>query len=146
MITLQFPAHPFTIKEEEGRRFIFDNFRKKYVQLTPEEWVRQNILVYLTHVLNYPKGLIAVEREIKINGLKKRYDIVVYSRDQKPWMLAELKSPEINLSQSTVEQIMRYHQILQTPYWLLSNGQQTFCAAITNHSVNWLISLPAFEQ
>lgn len=145
MISIDFIEHPFRIKEENKRRYIFDLIRKKYVHLSPEEWVRQNLLVYLTEVKTYPKGLIAVEREIKVNGLRKRYDIVIFDRHQQPWMLVEVKEPGVAIATSALEQLMRYHQVLQCPYWLLSNGHQNYCAAISPNKVNWLRELPAFE-
>ncbi len=146
MIQLHFPDYPFKIKEDEDHRSIFDLIRKRYVHLSPEEWVRQNLLAYLTLVLEYPKGLIAVEREIKLNGLKKRYDIVVFNHQKKPWMLVEVKEPAVHITEHTLAQLMRYHQVLQCPYWLLSNGHQTFCASVAGTSVDWLATLPPFEQ
>lgn len=146
MIQINFPEYPFRIKEENGRRYIFDLIRKKYVHLSPEEWVRQHLLVYLTETKAYPKGLIAVEKAIKVNGLTKRYDIVIFNRQQQPWMLIEVKEPTVGIATDTLEQLIRYHQVLQCSYWVLSNGRQHYCAAVRNHQVDWLRELPAFEQ
>lgn len=146
MFALSFPEHTFRYRQRDSKRYIFDFIRKKYVLLTPEEWVRQHILVYLCEVMQYPKGLISVEKEIAVNGLKKRYDIVVYSADHKPWMLVECKEPQIPVSESTLQQLLRYHQTLQCPYWMLSNGSQHYCAAVHGQEVLWLEGLPAYNS
>lgn len=114
--------------------------------LTPEEWVRQNIIAYLMKVLNYPKGLISVEKEIKINTLKKRYDIVVYDYNHQPWMLIECKEPGVSIDDTTLQQLLRYHQVLQCPYWLLTNGEKNFCAALKDNKINWLPAIPAHNS
>lgn len=146
MIQLTFPQHQFKFRQQENVRYIFDFIRKKYVILTPEEWVRQHILVYFCAVMQYPKGLISVEKEIRINNLKKRYDIVVYDYTHKPWMLVECKEPEVKISDSTLQQLLRYHNILQCPFWLLTNGAQHFCAAVEEGLVTWLPELPAHDR
>ncbi len=142
MLSLHFPPHDFKIKQEESGQFIFDFIRKKYVLLTPEEWVRQHILVYLCETMNYPKGLISVEKEFRINNLKKRYDIVVYDYDHKPWMLIECKEQGVPVNDKTLQQLLRYHQVLQCPYWFLTNGVQHFCAEVKEGIVTWLPQLP----
>lgn len=145
MLDLQFSNYDFRIKDDEDHRKIFDIIRKKFVVLTPEEWVRQHILHYLITEQNYPKGLISVEKEIKVNQLKKRYDIVIYDAFQKPWMLIECKEPNVAISNNTLEQIMRYHQVLQCPYWMLTNGKNSFCAQIESGNIHWLDALPAYN-
>lgn len=145
MFSIKFPEHQFRYRQQDGQRFIFDSIRKKYVVLTPEEWVRQHILVYFTEVLLYPKGLISVEKEIRVNNLKKRYDIVVYNHHQQPWMLVECKEPGTPIKESTLQQLLRYHHVLQCPYWMLSNGTQHFCAAVGTQ-VSWLNELPAYDS
>lgn len=146
MFSIVFPQHDFRYRQQDGQRYIFDFIRKKYVVLTPEEWVRQHILVYLCEVMRYPKGLISVEKEIKINNLKKRYDIVVYDSDHRPWMLIECKEPEQKIGDDTLQQLLRYYSNLQCPYWLLTNGTQHFCAAIAGTAVSWLPGLPAYNS
>lgn len=113
--------------------------------LNPEEWVRQNLLMYLIEDLKYPAGLISVEKEIRVNQLRKRYDIIVYNHDRQPWMLVECKGPEIPITDLSLNQLLSYYRVIQCPFWLLSNGHQTFCAAIDNGSVSWLESLPVYE-
>jgi hypothetical protein len=146
MLSLTFPPHDFKIKQEEHGQYIFDFIRKKYVLLTPEEWVRQHILVYMCEVLAYPKGLISVEKEIKVNQMKKRYDIVVYDSGHKPWMLVECKEQGVPINDKTLQQLLQYHQYLQCPYWLLTNGNQHFCAAVRESAVSWLQVLPAHNS
>lgn len=146
MIPLTFPQHNFRYRQQENVRYIFDFIRKKFVILTPEEWVRQHILIYLTESLKYPSGLISVEKEIKINNLKKRYDIVVYDYNHKPWMLIECKEPAVKITETTLQQLLRYHNSLQCPYWLLTNGTQNFCAAVKEGTVSWLDALPAHNS
>ncbi|WP_118975471.1 type I restriction enzyme HsdR N-terminal domain-containing protein [Taibaiella koreensis] len=145
MISLVFPAHDFRLRQQDGKRYIFDPIRKKYVLLTPEEWVRQHLLVYFCEVMAYPRGLISVEKEIRVNQLKKRYDIVVYDYDHRPWMLIECKEPAVAVDERTLAQLLRYHSSLQCPYWMLSNGTQHFCAAVQDHKVSWLDQLPAHD-
>jgi hypothetical protein len=146
MFSITFPEHQFRYRQQDGQRFIFDFIRKKYVVLTPEEWVRQHILLYFCEVLQYPKGLISVEKEIKVNNLKKRYDIVVYDHGQQPWMLVECKESGTPIKEDTLQQLLRYHHVLQCPYWMLSNGTQHFCAAVAGAQVSWLDALPAYDS
>lgn len=145
MIGLKFAAYDFRFQETEKGRYIFDIIRKKYVFLTPEEWVRQNLMHYLIHQQGYPKGLISVEKEIRVNELKKRYDMVVFDRNRQPWMLIECKEAEVPIADNVLQQLLRYHQVLQCPYWMLSNGRQNFCAAILEGQVEWLSCLPAYN-
>lgn len=127
MIAITFPTPDFKIVQEEDRALIFDQFRKKYVTLTPEEWVRQNFLNYLVKVLGYPASLIGIEKEIYLGELKKRCDIIVYNRDTQPWMIVECKEMEIPLTQTTLEQIVRYHMVLPAAFLVITNGIHTYC-------------------
>ncbi|HET8572827.1 MAG TPA: type I restriction enzyme HsdR N-terminal domain-containing protein [Edaphocola sp.] len=145
MIGLQFPAYDFRFQDRTQGRYIFDIIRKKYVFLTPEEWVRQNLLHYLIDQQGYPKGLISIEKEIKVNGLKKRYDMVVFDRSRRPWMLIECKEAQVSITDDVLRQLLRYHQVLQCPYWMLSNGRQNFCAAVAEGHVEWLSRLPFYN-
>src|SRR6478672_9150530 len=116
MIKIEYPDYQFNTKNEHGIEFIFDAFRKKWLTLTPEEWVRQNILQYLTQVKRYPSSLIAIEKEFFLGELKKRCDIVVYSRNAVPWMIIECKEMNIPLSNKVLEQLLRYHIAIQAKY------------------------------
>lgn len=124
MKALQFPNFQFQIREAEGKLFIYDAFRKKEVVLTPEEWVRQHVLAYLSEVQKYPATLIAVERSLTFNQLKKRFDVLVFNKQGKPYMLVECKAPEVKLSSETLFQIATYNTVFQVPYLFVSNGLQ----------------------
>lgn len=142
MIDIKYPTPNFKYKTIDEHQYIFDVIRKKYVRLTPEEWVRQNFLNYLIQVKKYPKGLISVEKEIKINQLRKRYDIVVYDTQRNPWMLIECKAPQVSLTEDTFHQLLRYNQVISAPYWALTNGHQSFCAHHHQQQIEWLLDFP----
>ena len=133
------------IKTEENTRKVWDIVRKKWIVLTPEEYVRQALLHYFTNTMQYPVGLIAVEKQVKYGSLIKRYDIVVHNRQQQPWLLVECKAPEIAISQSTVQQLLQYHSQIPCPYWLLSNGIESHCARVHGENIEWLTHLPGYE-
>src|SRR5262245_22178011 len=99
MIKLLYPTHPFKIKTEAGSETIFDELRKRWIKLTPEEWVRQNFVQYLIQIKKYPASLVAIEKEIYLNELKKRFDVLVYSKQHRPWMMVECKSMEVPISE-----------------------------------------------
>jgi len=119
---LNFPTYSFRFKNNENKRFIFDEIRKKFMVLQPEEWVRQHCVQYLMEERNYPKSLINVEKELKVNGLKKRYDIVVYNSDGSIQLIVECKAPSITINQSTFDQIARYNLALNAKYLMITNG------------------------
>jgi hypothetical protein len=133
------------IKTEENTRKVWDIVRKKWMVLTPEEYVRQALLHYFTNTMQYPVGLIAVEKQVKYGSLVKRYDIIVHNRQQQPWLLVECKAPEIAISQSTVQQLLQYHSQIPCPYWLLSNGIESHCARVQGENIEWLAHLPEYE-
>lgn len=108
-----------------GREEIFDPCRRKWVALTPEEWTRQRLLQQFTEVLQIPSSLISVEKEMEINGLKKRYDLLVFDDNGSPWLLAECKAPSIKLASSVMEQLLRYHIRIPVPYLIIGNGEET---------------------
>lgn len=121
---LNLPPAPLKIKEMEGKFKVYDVFRKKDILLTPEEWVRQHILHYLISHLNYPQSLISVEREIIYHALKKRFDILIYSKQAQPFLLIECKAPEVVLTNDSAMQIVRYNDVLNAPWIVISNGIQ----------------------
>ena len=122
METLNLPSYNFNIKLEGQRKLIFDSIRKKFVVLTPEEWVRQHCVHYLITQRNYPKSLINVEKELTINGLKKRYDIVVFNPDGSIFLMVECKAPKITINQATFDQIARYNLKINAVYLMVTNG------------------------
>jgi len=127
MIKIKYPTYQPKKKEDAGKEFIFDEFRKRWVILTPEEWVRQNFLQYLTQIKKYPASLIAVEKEIKLGELKKRFDVVVYDMNSKPWMIVECKEMNVNLDKNVLDQVLRYNMSLKVPYLVITNG--SYCMA-----------------
>jgi type I site-specific restriction endonuclease len=114
----------------ETKRQIFDEIRKKYVQLTPEEWVRQHLIKYIITEKNFPPGLIAVEKKVEYNGINKRADVVVYNKEGKPFLIAECKAPSVNITEAAFQQAVAYNYTLQAKYIVLTNGMQHFFASI----------------
>ena len=130
MIKIDYPPYQPKIKKEAGNELIFDEVRKRWVSLTNEEWVRQNFLQYLVKVKTYPSSLMAVEKEIALGELKKRFDIVVYDNNSKPWMIIECKEMNVPLDQQVLDQVLRYNIPMQVPYLVITNG--TYCFAFEN--------------
>ena len=145
MISIAFPKPSFKIKKEKETELIFDECRKSWVALTPEEWVRQNFLQYLITVKKYPAKLIAVEKEIALGELRKRCDIVVY-KEAKPWLIVECKEMNVPLTESVIRQILNYNITLQVPYLIITNGQATFGMELKGREVEWMDELPKFDK
>ena len=122
---LLFPPPLFQTKTENGKRYIFDGIRKMWLLLTEEEWVRQNFVSYITEVLKYPSSFIALEKEIKLNELKKRFDILIYNKEHKPWMLIECKEPKVSLSEDVLQQVLRYNISVPVEIIVITNGENT---------------------
>ncbi|GAA0538550.1 type I restriction enzyme HsdR N-terminal domain-containing protein [Chitinophaga japonensis] len=148
MIAIEFPAPDFKMVREGSKELIFDRYRKKYVTLTPEEWVRQNFLNYLVKGLQYPASLIGIEKEIHLGELRKRCDIVVYDRSMQPWMIVECKEMNVPLSLLTVEQIVRYHLVLRAVYLVITNGVNTYCCLYRPEEGEWAFTaqIPAYGK
>jgi len=142
MIKIEYPPYQPKIKTEGGKEFIFDEFRKRWVLLTPEEWVRQNFLQYLTQIKKYPASLIAIEKEIKLGDLKKRFDVVVYDKNSKPWMIVECKEMNVQLNKSTLDQVLRYNISLDVPYLVITNGTNCMALHLDGNNMNAIDSLP----
>ena len=126
MIPVEYPEPRFRMKEEGGRTYLFDAIRKIWVLLTEEEWVRQNFVHYLIGEMQYPTALIALEKGLELNGLKKRFDVLVYDSSHRPWMLVECKAPQVALSEAVLEQVLRYNISIPVPYLVITNGTATF--------------------
>ncbi|MBS1735276.1 MAG: type I restriction enzyme HsdR N-terminal domain-containing protein [Bacteroidetes bacterium] len=122
MIQLTFSKNNIRIEHTENGQKIFDAVRKKWLALTPEEWVRQNVIGYLDLIKHYPTSLIAIEKEIKLGSLSKRCDIIIYRRNALPWMIIECKEMKAPLSEKTLAQALRYHAALEVPYLIITNG------------------------
>jgi hypothetical protein len=119
---LNFPSYEFRIERKEEDLKIYDGFRRKWVILTPEEWVRQHVLAFLVQTKNYAASLIAVERSLVFNTRRKRFDILVFDKQAKPFMLVECKAPEVALSEETLMQVCTYNTVFKVPYLFISNG------------------------
>ncbi|MCW3074793.1 MAG: restriction endonuclease subunit [Flaviaesturariibacter sp.] len=125
MIEVRFPEPHFRMKKEGGKDYIFDAIRKSWILLTEEEWVRQNFVNYLVSVLHYPATLIALEKELVLNGLKKRFDVLIYNAAHQPWMLIECKAPTVSLGESVLQQALRYTMTVPVSYVVITNGSYT---------------------
>ena len=135
-------SNSFDIKKIEGKDFIYDTIRKKYVSFTPEEWVRQSFIKYLIEQKNYPASLFSVEKIIKIGEVNKRFDILIY-KNMSPWMLVECKREDVNIDEKSLVQILAYQSKLSVKYLTITNGKTTFCFDIEQGT--W-IDLPNFEH
>jgi len=148
MQKLNFPTYSFRFKNSENKIAIFDEIRKKFILLTPEEWVRQHVIQFLIREKSYPKSYINVEKLIKINGTNKRYDIVVYQTNGELFLLIECKAPQVKITQETFDQIARYNLELNANYLMVSNGlNHYFCQMdFEKEKYNFLDSLPSFIE
>ncbi len=144
MLQINFPEHNFRIKKEKDRHAIFDEVRRRWVALTPEEWVRQNFLQYLIQVKNYPASLISVEKIIRVGDLSKRYDIVVY-KENMPWLIVECKESNTPVDVKVIEQVIRYNMALAIKYFVITNGNENFCYEISGNSFRELDALPQLQ-
>jgi len=133
MLELTLPAFDYKVRKTSGTILIFDVIRKKYVVLTPEEWVRQHVIHYLAEHKHYPLALIAVEREIQLYGMRRRFDLVCYDREGQPYLLIECKAPAVGLNQKVFDQAFRYNLTLAAPYVAITNGIRHFCGKIDAH-------------
>lgn len=148
MQVLNLPVYPLKIKNIKQNKYIFDIIRKKFIVLTPEEWVRQNFVHYLIHEKQYPAGLLSVEMFLKVNKLSKRADLVVFSNNAKPIMIIECKAPEVKINQKAFDQIWSYNIALNVKYLIVTNGMQSFCCKATNDmkSYFFLKNIPNYAQ
>ena len=122
MLELSFPKYEFTLKKNDEKRFIFDEIRKKYIELTPEEWVRQNCIKFLIKEKKFKKNLISIEKKITLNKLIKRFDIIAHDNYGKPNLLVECKAPNIIINQKSFDQIITYNKVIDAKYLMLTNG------------------------
>lgn len=130
MWQLNLPEYKFRIKIQNNKQYIFDNLRKKFVVLTPEEWVRQHFIRFLIDEKKYPATFIAIEKQIEVNGLRKRCDAIVYNPNFEPMVIIELKAPQIQLTQTTFDQAAVYNSKLKVDYLLISNGLEHFACKV----------------
>ena len=145
MIKIEYPSYQPKIKSQQGKEFIYDEIRNQWIKLTPEEWVRQNFLQYLIQVKKYPATLIAVEKEIKLGDIAKRFDIVVYDKNTQPWIIIECKEMEVALDKQVLDQALRYNITLQVPYIVITNGIYCFGFSANAGLLEELSNLPEFN-
>ena len=149
MLTIEFPAPNFRTRKRQGAQEeeeIFDPIRKKWLLLTPEEWVRQNFVAWLVKVGGIPPSLIGLERGVAVGELKKRFDIVVFKNDGRPWMLVECKAMTVPLSENTVAQTLAYLSGMACPYAIITNGRHTFGWQMQGQNVQELAVFPKYSS
>jgi type I site-specific restriction-modification system R (restriction) subunit len=146
MEKLNLPEYAFRTKTEDGKKLIFDSIRKKFVVLTPEEWVRQNFIQYLIREKKYPESLMAVEKQIMVNGKQRRFDLLIYLRNGQPLLIAEFKAPGVKISQDAFDQVVRYNMTVRVERVIVSNGLQHFACEVDypNNSYSYLHGIPEY--
>ena len=145
---LNLPDYKFKLKSNENKTLIFDNLRKKYMVLTPEEWVRQHFVQFLIEEKNYPPSLIAIEKQVLVNNLKKRSDILVFNKEGNPDIIVECKAPKIKITQTTFDQIARYNSTLNANFLVVTNGLNHFYCKMDfeNETYVFLKEIPNYKQ
>lgn len=148
---LNFPEYKFSISNAaaDGQSLkIFDIIRGKYVRLTPEEWVRQHLVRFLVESKGFPKSLISVEKQLTVNRMKRRFDVLAWSAKHEPFLLAECKAPDVKLDQQVFDQAARYNLSVGAAYFILSNGLDTYCCILDHANRSWkfLQEVPAFAE
>lgn len=145
---LNLPTYTFRTAQKEGRRLIFDTYRRRWVRLTPEEWVRQHFVRYLIEEKHFPASLMAIEKSLRMNQQDFRTDAVVFSTVGNPLLIIECKAPEVKITQKTFDQIVRYNFELQVDYLIVTNGLSHFCCKIDKAagSYEFLKELPDFRE
>lgn len=146
MHKLNLPSYNLKMRSVGERKQIFDIIRKKYIVLTPEEWVRQNFIHYLLEEKKYSSALMSIEHPVNVNTLNQRSDIVVYNRKGEPILLVECKAPEVKIDQKVFDQIARYNMILKVPYLIVTNGMKHFCCKVDFATNSYIFSkdIPEF--
>ena len=140
--------YPINIITKSGKEYIFDNIRKKYIRLTPEEWVRQNFIKYLVEKKEYPKGLIGIEQKIPGKKQKQRTDIIVYSKNAEVLMIIECKAETVKITQDVFDQAVRYNMQYNTSYLVLTNGKNHYICKINQKEKNYIFlkELPGYKE
>lgn len=148
METLNFPSYTFRLQQRGRQTYLLDPLRRRWVRLTPEEWVRQHLAQYLIQALGCPPSLIALEAALTDQGMARRADLVVYDRQGRPLLLAECKAPTVPITQEVVEQVGRYNRVIGAPYLLVTNGRQHYAWHIdlARHTMTPLAQLPTFAE
>ena len=145
---LNLPEYPLKVKKNGSRLSVFDRLRKRYVALTPEEWVRQHFVEYLIEAKQFPAALMANEVSLTQNGIKRRCDTLVADREGKPLVIVEYKAPEIEITQQVFDQIVRYNMVFRARYLMVSNGMAHYCCLIDyeNNTYSFLSEIPSYGE
>jgi hypothetical protein len=145
---LNLPEYSFKITGKEGNEMILDPVRRKYVKLTPEEWVRQNFIQYLIQEGKYPAGLLGIEVLFRLNKLKRRVDILVHTRTGDPVLIVECKSPDVKIDEKVFEQIATYNMKYKVPYLVVTNGLHHYACKIDHQEMKfeYLLTIPLYED
>ena len=149
MYRLNLPSYSLKLRKNKLQKVeVFDPLRKKYLILTPEEWVRQNFIEYLADKMHYPKSLMQSEVALKINRVQKRADIVLYGKQGQAILLVECKAPDIKISQEVFDQAARYNMVFKVQYMIITNGLQHYCCELDheNESYNFMEDIPPFDS
>ena len=141
MINISFTNYNFKFRIIDGKNCIYDAIRNKWIIITPEEWVRQNIIKYLQETLHYPTSLFAVEKEIQVGDVKKRFDIVIY-KESLPWMIIECKQNDVEVNEAVLHQTLHYNSQVQAPFLCLTNGAITHLWHFEKDAINELNEFP----
>mgnify|MGYP005929205175 CR=1 FL=1 len=148
MFQINLPSYPIKVINKNGKPTVFDPLRKRYVALTPEEWVRQHFTHFLIHHKGYPSSLLANEITLALNGMNLRCDSVLYRRNLTPHLIIEYKAPHITINQKVFDQICRYNQILHVDYLIVSNGITHYCCRMDYEQQNYLFlpDIPCYKE
>ena len=146
MLELNLPSADIRLERRNGRLFIWDFVRRRWVTLTPEEWVRQHFSHWMTEHLGYPMARLGHEISLELNGMQRRADAVFYDRESRPLVIVEFKAPHIAISQKTFDQISRYNMVMQVPYLIISNGMQHFCLHVRENGMEFLREIPRYGE
>jgi hypothetical protein len=148
MQKLNLPEFSFKYRIHKEKKQILDMVRKKYTSLTPEEWVRQNFIAWLIYEKKYPAGLIAVEKELSLNELKKRFDVVIYNKNHIPIAIIECKAPGVKIVQKVFEQASRYNMVVKAKYLIVTNGLEHYCCNIDmeNSTYSFMDQIPDYDK
>jgi len=148
MESLNLPTYFFRIKEDNGKKYIFDEIRRRFVRLTSEEWVRQHMVNFLVTKKHYPLALISVEKGFESNRRKQRFDLLLFDRKGEPLMIVECKAPEVEINQQVFDQTGRYNNMYKAPFMLITNGLKHYCCQINKatRQYRFLHEIPDFTD
>jgi hypothetical protein len=145
MIFINYPQHQYKIREPELKKEeIWDDTRRQWVSLSPEEWVRQNFLQYMIQVVKYPAAYIAVERKIQLGDVKKRFDILVYDKAARPWLMVECKATDVQLTKKVLGQVLNYNMAVPVPYLVITNGHYCYGYYRNGLDMQEMVALPEY--